>query len=398
MHKRHTLVKGKILFTILIILVYMIGRSLPLFGIDTSAYTGSNLDVEMALMQSISGDAYRTSIFAIGLGPYMIATLVAQLYMAIKSSNTKMGISPKRANRVGLALTMVLALFQSVIRLSDLTFTMTGDYLLLAKIVVVVQMLTGVMIILWLCERNKLYGVGGQMAIIYVNIIDSIRSTMSGNTLSELRLPLIIGLILMVIMIIMENTELRIPIQRISIHNIHADKNYMAIKLNPIGVMPVMFAMAFFILPQFAVKGLLILYPDNTYLISLSEQLTLTHSLGIKVYIAIIYILTIGFSFVFLSPKDMAESFSKSGDCIPGLQAGPDTRWYLRRKILIFSIISATVLSISLGLPLYLQYRGIIKSDLVMLPSTIMMLTGIWSSLYQEIQAVDSLDSYEPFI
>ncbi len=397
MRKKHSLVKGKLLFTILIILVYLIGRSLPLFGIDTSEYKG-NIDAEMTLLQSISGDTYSMSIFAIGLGPYMIATLVSQLYLAIKSASSKMGISPKRANRVALVLTMILAAFQAVIHLNDLTFTVTGDYLIIAKVVAVIQMLTGVVVILWLCERNKLYGIGGQTAIIYVNIIDSIRTTISGSTLSELRLPLIIGVILIVVMLIMENTELRIPVMRISIHNIHADKNYMAIKLNPIGVMPVMFAMAFFMLPQFAVKGMLIFYPDNESLISLSQQLTLTHSLGIKVYIAIVYILTIGFSFIFLNPRDLAENFSRSGDCIPGLQAGRDTRWYLGRKIFIFSVISATVMSLSLGLPLYLQYKGILASDLVMLPSTIMMLTGIWSSLYQEMRAVDSLDSYRPFI
>ena len=63
-------------------------------------------------------------------------------------------------------------------------------------------------------------------------------------------IPIVISIVIMVVVIIMENAEKRIPVQRVSIHSIYADKNYMAIKLNPIGVMPVMFCSAVFMLLQ----------------------------------------------------------------------------------------------------------------------------------------------------
>ena len=63
---------------------------------------------------------------------------------------------------------------------------------------------------------------------------------------------------------IMENTEFRIPVQRISIHNIYADKNYMAIKLNPIGVMPAMFSAAAFMIPTLIITALTWAFPENT--------------------------------------------------------------------------------------------------------------------------------------
>lgn len=81
---------------------------------------------------------------------------------------------------------------------------------------------------MWLTSRNKKYGIGGQTALIYLNILDGILTT----------------------------------VQRISIHNIYADKNYMAIKLNPIGVMPAMFSMAFFMVPQLLISLFIMVFPE----------------------------------------------------------------------------------------------------------------------------------------
>jgi len=199
-------------------------------------------------------------------------------------------------------------------------------------------------------------------------------------------------------MLIMENTEKRIPLQRISIHNIYADKNYLAIKMNPIGVMPAMFSTAFFMLPQLIIAVLLWIFPNNIDLIWWQENMILSEPLGMIVYIVILYCLTIGFSIVFVNPKDVTEQYLKSGDSFENIHAGRDTRRYLAGTIGRISVLSATVMSICLGVPLYLQYRGNIDTSLVMLPSSIMMLTGIWCNLYREAESVKNLEAYKPFI
>ena len=101
---------------------------------------------------------------------------------------------------------------------------------------------------------------------------------------------------------------------------------------------------------------------------------------------------------IFINPRDLTEQFLKSGDCLVGIHAGKETRRYLSRKLRGISFISATVMCVCLGLPLMLQYKGDLTGNLVMIPSTVMLLTGMWSTINQEYQAVKSFDSYHEFI
>ena len=396
--KKENILRYKLIYTVLILLVYLLGKSLPLYMVDLSAYVHTDLNAEDLLVQSISGDIYQCSLFALGISPYMIASVIVQMISSFKRSDFKVKVSPKKMNRMTLALTLMLAMFQAFVQVQNLQFRVVGDMLILAQIVAVFEMIAGAMIILWLSSRNKQYGIGGQSALIFVNIIDGIFATLSGHEIKNLAVSFAVSLIVMVVMIIMENAEKRIPVQRISIHNIYADKNYLAIKLNPIGVMPAMFSTAFFMVPQLLLTGLNWIFQDNIYIIWWQENMALSKPLGIVVYIVILYGLTIGFSRVFVNPREITEQFLKSGDSILNLHAGRDTRKYLSRVINRISFLSATVMSICLVIPMILQLVGHFDNILTTLPSSIMMLTGIWCNLYREIVAIKDLEAYKPFI
>lgn len=396
--KKENILRYKLIYTVLILLVYLLGKSLPLYMVDLSAYVHTDLNAEDLLVQSISGDIYQCSLFALGISPYMIASVIVQMISSFKLSDFKVKVSPKKMNRMTLALTLMLAMFQALVQVQNLQFRVVGDMLILAQIVAVFEMIAGAMIILWLSSRNKQYGIGGQSALIFVNIIDGIFATLSGHEIKNLAVSFVVSLIVMVVMIIMENAEKRIPVQRISIHNIYADKNYLAIKLIPIGVMPAMFSTAFFMVPQLLLTGLNWIFQDNIYIIWWQENMALSKPLGIVVYIVILYGLTIGFSRVFVNPREITEQFLKSGDSILNLHAGRDTRKYLSRVINRISFLSATVMSICLVIPMILQLVGHFDNILTTLPSSIMMLTGIWCNLYREIVAIKDLEAYKPFI
>jgi preprotein translocase subunit SecY len=396
--KEFTILEYKLLFTVLILLFYLVGRAIPLCGVDISAYTDQEMDAQTLLMQTISGDRYRSSLFALGISPYMMAGIVVQVYMALQNSDKKGKTSPKQTNRNMLALMLLIAVVQAVWRLDSLEFAVDSADLFLAKTAAAAEMVTGSFVILWLAENNKRYGIGGQTAMILVNILDGLMGTLEGATLKNLVLPLCVSAIVMVWVIVMENAEMRIPLQRISIHNIYADRNYLAFKLNPIGVMPVMFASAFFMLPQMAISAGLNFLPQNEELIKLSEKMTLNSPPGIITYLAILYFLTIGFTMVFINPGDLTEQFLKSGDSIIGLHPGKDTKRYLVWTLFKISFVSATMMAVCLGVPMCLQYYNKMDSSLAMLPSSVMILTGIWCNLYQEIVSVKNLDAYKPFI
>ena len=396
--RKDSILKYKLLYTALVLFIYLLGKNLPLYGIDLSAYANQTLDTATLLIQAISGDVYRRSGFALGISPYMMASILVQMVVAFRSADAKARISPKKKNYIMLELTLIFALFQAVLQVRNLSFAVTGQRLMLAQAVSVVEMIAGAMIILWLSEQNKKYGVGGQTALIFVNILEGIVAILTKGSMESLVIPLLISLIVIMIMVILENAEKRIPVQRISIHNIYADKNYLAIKLNPIGVMPVMFSTAFFMLPQLLVTGLEWLFPGQETIIWWQENLVLTKPLGVIVYIVILYALTIGFSRVFLNPTETTEQFLKSGDSLAGIHAGRDTKRYLSRNITRISLFSATALSLCLSVPMVMQLNGYMDNSLSALPTSIMMLTGIWSNLYREVLSIRDMDAYEPFI
>lgn len=375
----------------------MMGRGIPLYGIDVSSRVYDSINAEEWLMQTVGGDVYRSSVFALGISPYMLSSLFVQLVVACKDTEAKARISPKKINRTTLAMTLILAVLQAFLRMSELNFLETNSDVL-TKAVVFSEMVTGVMVILWLASRNKKYGIGGQTILIFVNILDGILSGLAGHSFQSLGIPILTSAAVLIIVICMENAEKRIPLQRISIHNIYADKNYLAIKLNPIGIMPVMFSTAFFILPQMISYGLRCLFPDSRQMVWLQENMTLIRPLGIAVYIVDLFLLTMIFSMLMIRPKDIMEQFLKSGDSIVNLHAGRDTRRYLTREMLRISFVSALVMGVCLGVPLVLQINGNLESSLAMLPSSVMMLTGICCNLYQEFIVIRNYDAYQPFL
>ena len=394
----HPILVQKILFTAIIIVVYLLGRSLPLFGVDISVGRIEDIDVQVLLLQSISGDRYENSILSLGIFPYMIATLVMQILISTLSADTKSRISSITLNRLSLNVMLIVAVIQAFYKVNQLTFRQTDYSPTLVKAVVIVQMIAGAFVILWLADRNGKYGIGGQTTLIYVNILDSLTSALSGNPVQKMIIPIIISIVIMVVVIIMENAEKRLPVQRISIHSIYADKNYMAIKLNPIGVMPVMFSSAMFMLLQMLAAFLKMLFPENSVILWINDNMVLTELFGIFVYIVGIFILTIAMAFVFISPKDLTEQFLKSGDSIINLHAGTDTRRYLRKQVLMMSLISSTVMGVCILIPMLLEYYDLISPSLAVLPSSAMMLTGIFYNLYQEVIVVRNYDEYKPFI
>lgn len=396
--KKNVIVKYKVLYTALILLIYMLGRNIPLYGLDLAAYTSIEVSVEELLMQSIGGDAFQRSIFALGISPGMLASLLVMMISSARRAESKARVSPKKNNLMVLFLTLLIAVIQSFMQLQSLQFRDMGMLLEITMAIAALEMITGALFIMWLISQNKRYGIGGQTALILVNLVSGVFRTVIDNRSERLIIPGIIAAIVFIVVMIMENAEKRIPIQRISIHNIYADKNYMAIKLNPIGVMPAMFSTAFFMIPQFLVKVLASFFPQNERLLWCLDNLTLSKPLGIIVYLLILYGLTIGFSRVFINPQEITEQLLKSGDSIVDFHAGGETRRYLSGVVGRISFVSAWVMSLCLGIPLFLQVTGNVDPELAMFPALVMMLTGVWCNLYREYIAIRSLEEYKPFI
>lgn len=392
------IMKYKLLYTALLLCIYIAGKLLPLYGVDRAAYVNTSIDAQKLLLQTIGGDIQQISLFALGFSPYMIVMLVVQIVNALRKTNTKSKISFRRSNQITMIFTAILAVIQAILNVQHLVFLEGMSSIFMAKLIAVLEMVTGTLLIVWMADRNGRYGVGGQTAFICINVLEGSLRMLSGSRQKDVLLLFILSLVAMCVIILLENAEMRIPMQRISIYNIYADKNYLAFKLNPIGVMPVMFSTAFFMLPQLFLGGLSWLMPDNAQILWWKEKITLTEPLGMTLYILILYALTIGFSIIFISPEDLTEQFLKSGDSIVNIHAGIRTKCYLMKRVMGISIFSATVMGICVGLPLFLSMKGLVASERAMLPASVMMFTGICCNLFREMKTIHIHDSYKVFL
>ncbi len=388
----------RLLFTIMILTVYMVGRSLLLYHIDPAAYELAELDTQNIMISMISGDRYQYTLFALGIMPYITATLLIWIFMAVKGAEFRARFSPQKTERYTLIFMIFIAASFAISRADELVFKESALDPQVLRAIAVLEMIIGAIIIYRMAFLNKERGIGGQTPLILVNVLDNLFSTIRRFPWEEISKLLVLCLVMAGVILIMENVMIRIPVQRVSIHNVYAEKSYIAFKLDPIGVMPVMFAVSFFMIPQLIVRFLLILNEDNVTLKLINERMNLTNLSGAAIYLGIIFALNIIFSFIMFSPGEMAEQLQKGGDSIVGVYAGKRTKRYLRRKLLILSVFSGFVLCFLMGIPLNMSLRGEIPSDLALMPATAMILIGIICPLYQEVKAYGKFDSYSFFI
>ncbi len=275
---------------------------------------------------------------------------------------------------------------------------MDAQMLFITKVIVFIQLIAGMLIVVYMCDRTTKYGIGGRMSVFMINIVDGMMNMFAGQKAERLVLPVIIGVVEIAVMIVIETTEKRIAVQRVSINNIYADKNYLAYKLNPVGAMPLMFTSAVFMLPQFVCSGLYYLHPHDQRLAWLVENLRLTAALG-NYSLSGDHCNT--YYFIFIGNADTGQG-SREPVEIRGFYSGyicrkADQQISRRYSDQIFYLQFDNHMYMS-GSTLFLQFGGYIDSTLAMLPCSIMMSTGIWISLYREAEVYRNMDRYHPFI
>ncbi len=267
-----------------------------------------------------------------------------------------------------------------------------------ARHIVMLQLLLGTMILYLDVQLNKKHGIGGTTPIIFFNISRSIVDMIRKGELDR-NVPVIIFCIILVILILFfEYYIIKIPLQRVSIHNIHADQNYLAFKLNPIGMLPVMFATALFIVGKNIIDFLAYTFPNDPYITRLADNFIMTKKEGAIIFVSIIVILAIGFSYVILSPTEVSKNLMKSGDSIIGIPSGKPTRRYLRRILFLLSLNSGFVEGTCVGISLWLVISNLVPETAAMMPMNLMLVASFVVSIFQEIKSYRLYDAYSFFL
>lgn len=394
MKEKTHLVRNRCLFSIVIIVIYFICHRIPLNGIDMSAYDNLGLDLGAVLSLAVNGSSKQCYVMSLGISPYITASLVISILFAMRSKEARARTSPKAMNYWITALTFIVTLVQSVFYALNLKYV---DRNVMSVLLAILELMAGASIAQYLLMKNKKYGVGGFAPIILVNMTETLIGTLMKSSVDALKIPFGISFVMVIIMIFMELHEKKIPLQRVSVHNVHAKKNYLAIKYNPVGFMALMFGSAIFMIPQLIV-ALIHHYHKSEIINFLYKNLNMSTVFGMRVYIVMLFVFTVLLSLLFVNPKDLSEDLLQSGDSIVNVPAGKATRRYIRKWVLFFSCLSGLIMCGCLSLCMYLQYKGIVDATVAMLPTTFMMLSGFICSIYLEIRAYSDFDSYKPFI
>lgn len=394
MKEKTHLVRNRCLFSIVIIVIYFVCHRIPLNGIDMSAYDNLGLDLGAVLSLAVNGSNKQCYVMSLGISPYITASLVISILFAMRSKEARARTSPKSMNYWITALTFIVTLVQSVFYALNLKYV---DRNVMSVLLAILELMAGASIAQYLLMKNKKYGVGGFAPIILVNMTETLIGTLMKSSVDALKIPLGISFVMVIIMIFMEMHEKKIPLQRVSVHNVHADKNYLAIKYNPVGFMALMFGSAIFMIPQLIV-ALIHHYHKSEIINFLFKNLNMSTVFGMRVYVVMMFLFTVLLSLLFVNPKDLSDDLLQGGDCIENIPAGKPTRRYIRKWVLFFSCLSGLIMCGCLSLCMYLQYKGIVDATVAMLPTTFMMLSGLLCSVYLEIRAYRDFDSYKPFI
>ncbi|MCS4485978.1 preprotein translocase subunit SecY [Staphylococcus americanisciuri] len=369
-------VRNKILFTLAMLIIFKIGTYIPAPGVDPAAFDNQRGSQGVTdLLNTFGGGALKNfSIFAMGIMPYITASIVMQLLqMDIVPKFTewaKQGeTGRKKLSTFTRYFTIILAFIQSIGMSFQFNTYLDGaliknqnvwSYLLIA-----IVLTTGTAFLMWLGEQITQFGVGnGISIIIFAGILSSLPSALiqfyqqefigqDDVTLAWLKVAgLVIGMILLTVGAVYVLQAIRkIPIQyakKQSKMQLGSQATYLPLKVNSAGVIPVIFAMAFFLLP----RTLTLFFPKADWAKAIGTYANPSHNVGMIVYVVLIIAFTYFYAFVQVNPEKMAENLKKQGSYVPGIRPGINTKKYITKVLYRLTFVGSIFLAVIAILPI----------------------------------------------
>ncbi len=365
----------------------------------------------IGIMNTLGGGGLtQFSIFALGVSPYITASIITQLlstdvipYLTrLNKQGEKGRIKLEKITRL---LTIFIASLQSlavILALSSSEYLTLGvydtfsGYILLTSI-----MVAGSMISLWIADQITIDGVGnGTSILIVVGIVSRIPGIVSGQfdffvgTASSAELVMIgimnfifygiftFGLIWLIAFF--ETSERRLPIQQTGqgLNLVNDEQTYLPIKVNPAGVIPVIFASAVMSLPGTIAQ----FFGETQGAMWVIENISLTSPIGVALYAILLFLFGMFYAHININSIDMAESFQKSSTFIIGVKPGEDTERYISRTVTRLSIIGSFELMMLAITPYLLTYMGIPK-QIAVGGTSMIILVSVAIDTWEQINA-----------
>ncbi|MCQ2744179.1 MAG: preprotein translocase subunit SecY [bacterium] len=420
--------KEKLIFTFLMLIAFRFGIHLPVFGINNEIFariaSGNNI---LGFLDLFTGGALgKVSIFALGIGPYITSSIIMQLTAVIIPALEKLQKEDGEAGRRKLSqytriFTVVLAVFQSIIFMAYLAHLpgaiTSGLNHTMFYVSAIITMTAGSVLVMWMSELITEKGIGnGGSLIIFVGIISGIPlySARTAQMVSNdsalmwgLMLLLTIFFIAMVFIVIMQEAVRKVIIvnpKRQVGNKVYGGVNtFIPFKLNPGGVMPIIFAVAILLFPStiLSLVGQAHLSGHAETIVMFLNKIFNPSGLT---YYAIYFLMIVALTFFYASimpnmqPKEIADNLKKYGSSIPGVKPGRPTAEALDKILTKTTFIGALALGLIALVPAFASYITKITTLQGIGATSLIIMVGVALDLINQVRTHLLARNYETFL
>jgi preprotein translocase subunit SecY len=429
--------RKKLLFTVAMIAVYRLGATMPSPGVS---YTNVQKCLErvnagpssgvFSLLNLFSGGALlQLSVFALGIMPYITASIILQLLTVVIPRLEQL----RKEGQAGQAkitqytryLTLGLAILQSsafvaLARSGQLFGNQCPEYpivpstklpMWLTVTVLVVTMTAGTGVIMWLGELVTDRGIGNGMSVLIFTSIAA-RLPSEGQQIwqnSPYKLIAVVGIGIIVIgfVVFLEQAQRRVPVQyakrMIGRRMYGGTSTYIPLKVNQAGVIPVIFASSLLYLPQLIIQLMGQKATNNSLLVWIDRHFVQQSALSGPYYIGTYFLLIIFFTYFYVSitfnPTEVADNMKKYGGFVPGIRPGKPTAEYLDFILSRITLPGAIYLGIIAVLPnLFINFVGGNKQNFPFGGTAVLIIVGVGLETVKQIESQLMQRNYEGFL
>ena len=410
--------KKKILFTGLTFLVFRVLAHIPVPIVDLnqiqSIFAGSQF---LSLLNIFSGGTLaRFSIAAVGINPYITASIIMQLagmvFPAIKEMRKEGESGQAKVNQYTRLIAVPLAIVQSISVIALLrSQNLLMSYDFLSLVAVISSLVAGAMVLMWLGELVSEYGIGNGISMIMFAGIVSQLPVVIGQTTTIIRgeqffkLIVFVAVFLAVIglVVFMNEAVRKVMVQyakRVRGSRVlGGQKTHLPIRVNVAGVMPIIFSLSIMMVPSFVAR--IFQSSANQTLVNIGEKLIVWFDQTSAVYMLIYFIIVFAFTYlsalVFFNAEDLAEELKKSGAFIPGVRPGGPTKVFLEFVVTRISLAGAFFLGFIALLPSIAQvFTG--ASNLAIGGTSILIVVSVVLETFKTIESQLIMKNYDKFV
>jgi len=402
--------RHRLLFTAMILAVYRLGSWIPAPGVNPTAvndYLDSTGGTVLGLLNLFSGGALsQFAIFALGIMPYVTASIILQLLTVVVPRLEQLQKEGEagyaKINQYTRYLTVVLAAAQSLgyaylFKRQGALDAGAGRTLL-----IVLTLTAGTTLLMWMGELITKRGVGnGISLLIFASILTSMPAGISawyyGGVMEKLFFPLIALAIVAAVVFIQEGQR-KIPIQyakrMVGRRMTAGGSTYMPLRVNMAGVIPIIFAAAILAFPPTVAQY----FPATRDFVNTNFQPG--NWLYLLIEGGLIVIFTYFYTAVQFNPVDQADNLRKYGGYIPGIRPGPPTAQYLDRVLSRLTLPGSLFLAAVAVLPsLFIAYGGFSQANARALGGTsVLIVVGVALDTMRQMESQMMMRSYEGFL